>query len=592
MRCITKEKPGVGSKRSVDASTKGKPKNDQSLGADQNTQSKASPLENQPDSASSSRSDDECAPVLPPTVLNEEASVSDSRIAHSEDDRPRAPTDPNQELCHTGQHKGPLAPLVAAIESPQCQHHAGKMLELYCSSHEQPVCLLCAITSHRSCHDIETLDEAVEERSEELEELVKTLKDEEDALAWERKNIENTLKAVHLKHSPVPDKYDQSSSRMHDWMKDKRKTQPRNANVQAIRSDPTNLPLDLLPEKVKEEKNKVNADERSTSMSSTIESSTNQFSYRQLEWANDERTMTPVTTCRPPPAVTSVSLVQAVKSPEDQALTKRQRATDDIQIISSHQPDVFRLISHPDESVEVNAPECYEVSLVQAVKSPEDQALTKRQRATDDIQIISSHQPDVFRLISHPDESVEVNAPECDEGVVSSPPSVSLVQAVKSPEDQALTKRQRAKDDIQIISSHHPDIFKVISHPDESVEVYAPECDEVVVSSSPSVSLVQSVKSPEDQALTKRQRATDDIQIISSHHPDIFRVISHPDQSVEVNAPECDEATTSANDNRFTNGTCNFITVPQLTQLPVDHVQGLTWLFPSRVDFYFANASF
>ncbi|KAL8569850.1 hypothetical protein ACOMHN_038543 [Nucella lapillus] len=198
MHCIGGKKPR---RPSVDSDTQLKANNEQRADRHLDIQAEVPPTENQQFWASSSWSDD-CGPVFPPTVLNEEASVSDSMIAHSEDDLPRAPTDPNQELCHTGQHKGPLAPLVAAIESPQCQHHAGKMLELYCSSHEQPVCLLCASTSHRRCDDIETLDEAVEERSEDLVNLVKTLKDKEDSLAWQTPDQEYEPHSTVLRDKP------------------------------------------------------------------------------------------------------------------------------------------------------------------------------------------------------------------------------------------------------------------------------------------------------------------------------------------------------------------------------------------------------
>ena len=64
---------------------------------------------------------------------------------------------------------------LASTRRKTCATHADKKCELFCSSHGESICHICAASKHRGCQDVKDLEDKVKEARVELAQMVDTL---------------------------------------------------------------------------------------------------------------------------------------------------------------------------------------------------------------------------------------------------------------------------------------------------------------------------------------------------------------------------------------------------------------------------------
>ncbi|KAL8621977.1 hypothetical protein ACOMHN_035505 [Nucella lapillus] len=84
-----------------------------------------------------------------------------------------------------------------------CVNHQAKQAELYCSNHEQVICVLCASSAHRKCGEVEGMGEVAQTKREELRAKLKKLEQREAAITKkinkldiQESNAKTTFKAM------------------------------------------------------------------------------------------------------------------------------------------------------------------------------------------------------------------------------------------------------------------------------------------------------------------------------------------------------------------------------------------------------------
>ncbi|KAL8621980.1 hypothetical protein ACOMHN_035508 [Nucella lapillus] len=84
-----------------------------------------------------------------------------------------------------------------------CVNHQEKQAELYCSNHEQVICVLCASSAHRKCSEVEGMGEVAQRKREELRAELKKLEQREAAITEkinkldiQESNAKTTFKAM------------------------------------------------------------------------------------------------------------------------------------------------------------------------------------------------------------------------------------------------------------------------------------------------------------------------------------------------------------------------------------------------------------
>lgn len=82
-----------------------------------------------------------------------------------------------------------------------CKNHRYKRLEVYCSDHEEPCCLLCATVSHRTCKQVSSLDDCGQQCAEDTpyllsktEELQKTCETQINRMTFDMENLKKESK--------------------------------------------------------------------------------------------------------------------------------------------------------------------------------------------------------------------------------------------------------------------------------------------------------------------------------------------------------------------------------------------------------------
>nr|KAG5698698.1 hypothetical protein BaRGS_022586 [Batillaria attramentaria] len=68
---------------------------------------------------------------------------------------------------------------LAASRPATCLTHCGEICKLFCTSHGETICHLCATTKHRACPEVTELEEKIQEARRVLVELSATLKAKE-----------------------------------------------------------------------------------------------------------------------------------------------------------------------------------------------------------------------------------------------------------------------------------------------------------------------------------------------------------------------------------------------------------------------------
>ena len=64
-----------------------------------------------------------------------------------------------------------------------CNSHPDRPTELYCSSHQDLLCMLCATTNHRSCPEVKVITDVAKEKRTELKQQAQRLRQKGTALA-------------------------------------------------------------------------------------------------------------------------------------------------------------------------------------------------------------------------------------------------------------------------------------------------------------------------------------------------------------------------------------------------------------------------
>ena len=72
---------------------------------------------------------------------------------------------------------------LAAFYLSTCKRHDDRPAELYCSSHHELICMLCASTNHRSCPEVKAIAEMATEKRAEMEHQAQRLRAKEKALS-------------------------------------------------------------------------------------------------------------------------------------------------------------------------------------------------------------------------------------------------------------------------------------------------------------------------------------------------------------------------------------------------------------------------
>ena len=72
---------------------------------------------------------------------------------------------------------------MAASYQSMCQHHPDRQVELYCSAHNQLICMMCFVTNHRSCDKVMSVADAATEKRRELGQQAERLRKKEAEVA-------------------------------------------------------------------------------------------------------------------------------------------------------------------------------------------------------------------------------------------------------------------------------------------------------------------------------------------------------------------------------------------------------------------------
>ncbi|XP_070179210.1 E3 ubiquitin/ISG15 ligase TRIM25-like [Littorina saxatilis] len=86
-----------------------------------------------------------------------------------------------------------------------CSNHKDKVAEIYCSKHEELICLMCATCNHRSCSDVGSVEEAAKKKREDLKKQAVVMKTKEDTAVAKIRELDEEVKAATEKFSAMED---------------------------------------------------------------------------------------------------------------------------------------------------------------------------------------------------------------------------------------------------------------------------------------------------------------------------------------------------------------------------------------------------
>ncbi|KAK7087683.1 hypothetical protein V1264_021700 [Littorina saxatilis] len=88
---------------------------------------------------------------------------------------------------------------LAEINRATCNVHDDRPAEVYCSTHRELICMLCATTNHRSCAEVKTITDVATEKRRELEQQAQRLRAMETALAAQIKEVKDMFPSMRRK---------------------------------------------------------------------------------------------------------------------------------------------------------------------------------------------------------------------------------------------------------------------------------------------------------------------------------------------------------------------------------------------------------
>ncbi|KAK7088438.1 hypothetical protein V1264_022360 [Littorina saxatilis] len=98
---------------------------------------------------------------------------------------------------------------LAANHQATCNNHSNRPAELYCSAHQELICMLCFPTNHRSCPDVKAITDVAREKRTELTQQSQRLKEIAAGLAKQMKVAKEKFKSMHKKADDVFDDIEQ-----------------------------------------------------------------------------------------------------------------------------------------------------------------------------------------------------------------------------------------------------------------------------------------------------------------------------------------------------------------------------------------------
>ncbi|XP_070204463.1 E3 ubiquitin-protein ligase TRIM33-like isoform X2 [Littorina saxatilis] len=113
---------------------------------------------------------------------------------------------------------------LAEINRATCNVHDDRPAEVYCSTHRELICMLCATTNHRSCAEVKAITDVATEKRRELEQQAQRLRAMETALSAQIKEVKGMFPSMRRKAKDTFDDLEQ-------WVKKRR--QEVNTLIQA-----------------------------------------------------------------------------------------------------------------------------------------------------------------------------------------------------------------------------------------------------------------------------------------------------------------------------------------------------------------------
>ena len=71
---------------------------------------------------------------------------------------------------------------LAASRRSTCKSHSDRLAELYCSSHQELICIMCRTTIHHSCPEVKAITDVAKEKRTELTQQAQRLRQKDTAL--------------------------------------------------------------------------------------------------------------------------------------------------------------------------------------------------------------------------------------------------------------------------------------------------------------------------------------------------------------------------------------------------------------------------
>ncbi|XP_070177766.1 transcription intermediary factor 1-beta-like [Littorina saxatilis] len=109
---------------------------------------------------------------------------------------------------------------LAASRQATCNNHSNRPAELYCSAHQELMCMLCATTNHRSCPEVKAITDVAREKRTELTQQSQRLKEKAAGLAKQMKGAREKFKGMHKKVNNVFDDLQQCSEKRRQQVHD------------------------------------------------------------------------------------------------------------------------------------------------------------------------------------------------------------------------------------------------------------------------------------------------------------------------------------------------------------------------------------
>ncbi|XP_070184158.1 transcription intermediary factor 1-beta-like, partial [Littorina saxatilis] len=109
---------------------------------------------------------------------------------------------------------------LAASRQGTCNNHSNRPAEVYCSTHQKLMCMLCATTHHCRCLEVKAITDVAREKRTELTQQSQRLKEIAAGLTKQMKAAKETFKGMHNKVNNVFDDLQQCSEKRRQQVHD------------------------------------------------------------------------------------------------------------------------------------------------------------------------------------------------------------------------------------------------------------------------------------------------------------------------------------------------------------------------------------